>query len=107
MKVVSNVGGIMNEILSEELWKYLSNEQLSNLQDSNLKKEYIAKRDDMVRCIINPLYMYAINHGFDDIDFVKAKTIKDMLYELKKFYHSKKFVRGDMEDIIKGTVLKK
>lgn len=107
MKVVSKVGGIMVEFSSEKLWKYLSNEQLDNLQDSALKKEYITKRNNMVRCIINPLYMYAIRHGFDDINFIKAQTINEMFYELKKFYHSEKFVRSDIEDIIKGPVRKK
>lgn len=107
MKMVSKVGGMMDEISSEKLWQYLSNEQLNNLQDSNLKKEYITKRNNMVRCIINPLYMHAIRHGFDDTDFIKAQTINEMFYELRKFYYSKKLVRGDLEDIIKGPVRKK
>lgn len=107
MKVVSKVGGIMNDISKEELWKYLSNEQLGKLPNPNLKKEYITKRNNMVRCIINPLYMYAIRNGFDDTNFINAQTTNDMFYELRKFYGSQKFVRGNMEDIIKGSIRKK
>ncbi len=97
----------MLEIPSEQLWKYLSIKQLEQLENSNLKSENIIRRTNMIRCIINPLYMYAIRNGFDDTELMKAQTINDMFYELGKFYHLKQFTRDDIEELIKGPKQKK
>ncbi len=105
--MVSKVSDTMSEKSKRELWQYLSSEQFSKIQNPTIRAKYIKKRNNMVRCIINPLYMYAIRHGYDDVDFIKAQTINDMVYELKKFYDSRKIRRSGMEDIIRKSIRKK
>ena len=102
--MVSKVSDTMSDKKQKELWQYLSPEQLSKIQDPKLRAEYIKKRNNMVRCIINQLYMYAIRHGFDDTNFLKAQTISDMVDELKKFYNPRKIGIEDMEDIIEESI---
>lgn len=97
----------MNEKKEKELWQFLSSEQLSKIQNPKLRAEYIEKRNNMVKYIINPLYMYAIGHGYDDTDFIKKQNISDMIYELKKFYDPRKIEKSDMADIIRGSIRKK
>ena len=99
--MVSKVSDTMSR---KKKWQDLPFDQFSNIKNPKLRTEYRNKLNWTMKYIINPLYMYAIRHGFDDTDFVKDKNVSDMFYDLKKFYDSKKIEIVDMEDIIKESI---
>lgn len=97
----------MDEKFQKQLWQYLSFEQLDKFPDPKLRAEYKNKRNKVVRNIIAPLYMYAIRNGFDDTALNNARTIREIMNELKKFYDSKNIKRDGVEQIIKESIRKK
>lgn len=105
--MISKVSDTMDEKYQKVLWQHLPFDQFNKIQNPELRKEYMVKRNKMVRYIINPLYTYAIRNGYDDNDFNKAQTIYDMVQELKKFYDSKSINRNGIEEIIKESIRKK
>lgn len=97
----------MGDISKDVLWRYLPFDQFERIDDIEIKKNYIKKRNDIVKYIINPLYMYALRNGFNDKNFIQANTINEMVVELSKFYNRRGYGREDLTDIIKGSTKKK
>ena len=88
-------------------WQYLTDAEISQLPDVKIQSEYRRKINRTVRTIINPLYMYAIKHGFDDSTFLKQETIHGMVTELKLYFAGKGMGREEEIDIILNSRRKK
>lgn len=93
----------MNEIPEEKRWQYMSELEISVLPDIKMQSFYRRKISNIVKFVINPLYMYALKHGFDDTDFLKQTTVHGYVEELKLFFETKEIDRqGCIEIISKG-----
>lgn len=97
----------MGDISKDTLWQYLPFDQFERIGDIEIKKNYIKRRNYVVKNIINPLYMYAFKNGFNDENFLKANTINEMVEELKKFYNRRDLKKENLIDIIKESTKKK
>ncbi len=93
----------MKDCLEDKRWQYLSAEEIEMLEDVKVRSEYRRKIGKTVKFIINPLYMYALKHGYDDTDFLKRATVHGMVEELKSFYDSKEIDRdGKMKILLES-----
>ncbi len=88
-------------------WQYLKDEEISEIEDIHVQSSYRRKINRTVKYIINPLYMYAIKNGFDDTEFLKMKTIHEMVESLKAYFQSRNMGREEEIEIILNSRRKK
>lgn len=69
----------------EKTWKTLSYQELDQLMDIKKKQEYYQQIRKTLEWL-NPLYMYALRHGFNDEEFKEQVTVQDSVMILKQFY---------------------
>lgn len=80
-------------------WQYLTYKELEQIKDPKIKNEYHRKIRQTIEWL-NPLYMYALKHGFQDTEFQKQETIHGAITILKEFYDKKNISSEDRLDIV-------
>lgn len=90
----------MNVVPEDKKWQYIPYDELWQIDNIQIRNEYRKKMNQVVKRIINPLYMHALKNGFDDHTFRKLKTIHGMVEELKEFYEKRGIDRNERIEII-------